>query len=244
MKEQLKLLPLHKHPEFKDACVEMLNKEWPRNVTLRCRFLDSSCDDLPTCLILLLTDENGSDILVGHSKLTVIYNEENSVFIESVIIHHDYRGRGFGKVLMSKTEEYAANLGFKTIVLNTKLKGFYSKLGYKFSEPVCLIRHNASKALAHTFKYKFNSSEYNKNCTLNFNNCNSLHFDNSKTPLALKLSSTNDSSTPPSLPPPPPPPPPPSRPVTFRNRSVLNESKDLYPLEENVHIFMRKTITY
>lgn len=208
----------------------------------RYRFLDSSCDALPTCLILLLRNENGPDIVVGHAKLTVIYNEENSVFIESVIIHHDYRGRGFGKVLMSKTEEYAANLGFKTFVLNTKLEGFYNKLGYKFSEPVCLFRHNASRALAHVFKSKFNPTEYNVNCISESNyNCNDSQIDNAKTSLAPNDSDIAKSS---SLPPPPPPPPPQLRPLTLRNSSILNvnESKDLYSLEDNAHIFMRKTI--
>ncbi|XP_069689034.1 N-alpha-acetyltransferase 80-like isoform X3 [Periplaneta americana] len=58
-------------------------------------------DELPTCLVLVLSHE-----VLGHSKISPIPSIPSGCFIESVVIHPDYRGKGLGKFIMACTEDY------------------------------------------------------------------------------------------------------------------------------------------
>lgn len=44
--------------------------------------LESSCDNLPTSLILILYDADG-EIVVGHSKISPLHKMPNGCFVES-----------------------------------------------------------------------------------------------------------------------------------------------------------------
>jgi len=117
--------------------VKLLNYEWPRSDTIRLRGLESSSPDLPSHLVLGSQEEE--DFLVlGHSRISKVPADSSKVFIESVVIHPGLRGKGLGKLLMLKTEEYCLGLGFTTAYLTTHDQQiFYSRCGYKFSESVC-----------------------------------------------------------------------------------------------------------
>ena len=55
------------------------------------------------------------------------------------------RGKGLGKLLMLKTEEYCQGQGFRTAYLTTHDQQiFYSRCGYKFSESVCAFGGSSS----------------------------------------------------------------------------------------------------
>jgi len=59
-----------------------------------------------------------------------------------VVVRKDYRGRGFGKLLMSKIEDYAIHRGYGCSYLTTyDRQGFYRGIGYECCQPVCFIGH-------------------------------------------------------------------------------------------------------
>lgn len=132
----LDVLPLHKHFGYLMQCCELINDEWKRSETARLRSLESSRDELPTSLILIENEKK----VIGHCKLTPIPAMTDACFIESVVISRDIRGKGYGKYLMEKAENYCRDfLDLKTIYLSTKgQEGFYAKLGYTECPPVSI----------------------------------------------------------------------------------------------------------
>ena len=64
-----------------------------------------------------------------------------------------FRGKGLGKILMLKTEEYCLGQGFRTAYLTTHDQQiFYSRCGYKFSEAVCAFGGSSSLNLGNFAK--------------------------------------------------------------------------------------------
>lgn len=145
----MQVLPLHEHPEFMLETCRLINEEWKRSETARLRSLESSCNNLPTCLILLQNNK-----VVGHAKLSVIPSIKNSCFVESVVISKNLRNKGYGTYLMKKTEEFCKNqLHLRSIHLSTKgQENFYSKLGYMKCQPIsiygCPLSHETEKIRA------------------------------------------------------------------------------------------------
>ncbi|XP_066993981.2 N-alpha-acetyltransferase 80 [Anabrus simplex] len=174
----MSVLMIHQYPHLLEECCTLINSEWPRSKTARMRSLLASCDNLPTCLVLVINDQ-----VVGHSKISAIPSIPTGCFVESVVIHSSLRGKGFGKQLMIKTEEFARSLGMQTVFLSTHdQQGFYKKLGYAECAPVTI------------YGYYTTSSGHlsTKTCTK---------------PNIPKTSSISAHNIP--IPPPPPPPPPP-----------------------------------
>ncbi|XP_050425426.1 N-alpha-acetyltransferase 80 [Adelges cooleyi] len=138
--EEFGVLQLHRNKHFIKDCCAVINSEWPRSETARLHSLEASCDTLPTSLVLVKKlENNGNKAVIGHSKITPIPSMLGSCFVESVVIDHRYRGKGLGKFLMYKTEEYIKTLGINTVYLSTKDKeDFYSKLGYVRCPPVSI----------------------------------------------------------------------------------------------------------
>jgi len=135
------LIPVHEIEEGRDRliqeCMMILNHEWPRSETIRKRSLESSNPSFPMNLILIETFGSIEKVL-GHSRISKIPADNDAVFIESVIVHPFLRGKGIGKYLMLKSEEFVIKLGYKVAYLTTHDKQiFYSCCGYKFSEAVC-----------------------------------------------------------------------------------------------------------
>lgn len=131
----LKVLPLHQHIKYTQQCCDLINKEWKRSDTARLRSLECSCDNLPTCLILVQNDR-----VIGHLKLTPIPNRKHTCFIESVVIDDKMRGQGLGTHLMKWAEEHCRNnLNLNEIYLSTRgQEGFYRKLGYIECPPISI----------------------------------------------------------------------------------------------------------
>jgi len=73
--------------------------------------------------------------LVGVLVLTPLNNIE--IKMRQVAIYESFRGKGIGTKLVVYAEEFAKNLGYKKIILNSRKTAveFYEKLGYtKVSE--------------------------------------------------------------------------------------------------------------
>ncbi|XP_077285975.1 N-alpha-acetyltransferase 80 [Arctopsyche grandis] len=132
----LSVVALHQHPELMKQCCILVNEEWPRSETARMLSLQTSCDKMPTCLVLLTGDKK----VIGHCKLTPIPSIKDSCFVESVVIDKALRGKRMGTFLMQASEEYCRLvLNLKTIHLSTKGQEiFYQKLGYNICEPISI----------------------------------------------------------------------------------------------------------
>ena len=99
----------------------ILNHEWPRSETIRKRSLESSNPGFPMNLILVETFGSTNKVL-GHARISKIPANQDAVFIESVIIHPHLRGKGIGKYLMLKTEEFVKSLhSVKSTSLETQI---------------------------------------------------------------------------------------------------------------------------
>ena len=57
-----------------------------------------------------------------------------SVYIDTLWVHENFRGKGLGSKLVKKVEDFARKQGIKYITLDTmsfQAPGFYKKLGYE-----------------------------------------------------------------------------------------------------------------
>ncbi|XP_030748191.1 N-alpha-acetyltransferase 80 [Sitophilus oryzae] len=150
---------LHRNPQYLQKCCDLINSEWKRSDTARFRSLESSCDQLPTSLILL----RGNKVL-GHVKLSVIPSIPNSCFIESVVIAHNERGKGLGTLLMQKAEDYCRTvLHLDVVYLSTKgQEEFYRKLGYIECMPIS-IYGSFTPTVQNSFKNNINVERISTN---------------------------------------------------------------------------------
>ncbi|XP_043563667.1 N-alpha-acetyltransferase 80-like isoform X4 [Chiloscyllium plagiosum] len=142
--EDLRAVPLHHYPEFVEACADLINEEWKRSKASRIHSLQKSSNCFPVCLVLIRTLKNAGrprnetkGQLVGHSRLSHVVGKPTGLFVETVVVAKEFRGKGYGRKLMEATEAYAKLRGFNTLYLTTHDKQhFYSHLGYVLSNPV------------------------------------------------------------------------------------------------------------
>ncbi|BES98857.1 N-acetyltransferase 6 (GCN5-related) [Nesidiocoris tenuis] len=131
--EFLQVMAMHECKHLIMEACNLINSEWPRSKTARLQSLFMSCDKFPTSLVLILNDFQ----IVGHVKLSEITVGGPDIILESVIIHKEHRGKGWGKMLMEDAEDYVRRRGKKMIYLSTRgQEGFYEKLGYEVCKPL------------------------------------------------------------------------------------------------------------
>ncbi|XP_044129098.1 N-alpha-acetyltransferase 80 [Bufo gargarizans] len=223
------LVPLHHHPDLTASCAKLLNQTWKRSLGARMHSLERSADEFPLCLVLVGAPEGPA---LGHARLCRVVGLQDSLFVESVVVSAELRGKGYGRKLMEATERYARGRGFQNLYLTTHDKqDFYHHLGYRLSEPVQNMG-SLNSLLPATMIQKMVASKTNptsnhhpvsstappsSNCSMSpppppppSSNC-------SMSPPPPPPSSSNCSMSPPPPPPPsstcsmsPPPPPPPS----------------------------------
>lgn len=68
---------------------------------------------------------------VATGRLYAIDTER--VMLGRIVVLEEYRGKGLGRAVVQEAEQWAAELGFVTAVLESRLEktGFYEKLGYQ-----------------------------------------------------------------------------------------------------------------
>lgn len=136
----MELVELHNHPEYINACCNILNNEWKRSHTARFHSLSKSSSNLPASLVLLKPRQGQESEVIGHSKLCRVLHDDKACFVESVIVIPEERGKGYGKLIMKLTEEYARKKGFARCYLSTHDKErFYDAIGYSACSPICGI---------------------------------------------------------------------------------------------------------
>nr|XP_054602326.1 N-alpha-acetyltransferase 80 isoform X2 [Nothobranchius furzeri] len=133
---RIRAVPIHQRPDLLVPCADLVNSEWQRSQAARVHSLQKSCSEFPVCLVLL-QGERGSERLLGHVRLTRVVSHSSGLFVESVVVSKEERGKGYGRILMEETERYAKRRGFKRLSLTTHDKQhFYAHLGYVLSTPV------------------------------------------------------------------------------------------------------------
>ncbi|XP_026223748.1 N-alpha-acetyltransferase 80 [Anabas testudineus] len=129
-------VPIHRRPDLLIPCADLVNSEWQRSQGARVHALQKSCSEFPISLVLLQGHKE-TERLLGHVRLSRVVGHSSSLFIESVVVSKEERGKGYGRILMQETECYAKRRGFKRLCLTTHDKQhFYAHLGYVLSMPV------------------------------------------------------------------------------------------------------------
>jgi GNAT superfamily N-acetyltransferase/predicted nucleotidyltransferase len=80
------------------------------------------------------------------ASLTMSHNNDDEIKIGMMAVNKDYRGLGYGRLLISHAEKLAKKYNYKRIILGSRLSAisFYSKMGYK---PLIMIQDLSFKDL-------------------------------------------------------------------------------------------------
>jgi len=219
----MEVVPVHllegpRRSQILTQTVSILNYEWPRSETIRLRGLESSTQQLPSNLVMVLKGEETR--VIGHARISRIPANPQDLFLESVVIHPGLRGLGLGKLLVLEVEQYCKDkLGTRAMHLTTHdQQVFYSRCGYTFSEPVCAFG-GSSKLNMSVFSRKEESQTLPKKSSQQSSNGFSSQIPSTisislseSQPPSIRPSHGSKPSPPPSnlaSPPPPGPPPPP-----------------------------------
>ncbi|CRK94631.1 CLUMA_CG008131, isoform A [Clunio marinus] len=167
IKEQLiqkyyKVVAIHKRQDLLDDTIRLINSHWPKSRSERLSILGASKDDLPISLIVtfkekLCDDSEESKSLsfneilleaqeiiptkvLGHLRLVPVPADEKACFIESMVVHRDYRGNGIGSFFIQEAEKFCEEvLHLKSIFLSTYDSGeFYMKIGFQLTKAICV----------------------------------------------------------------------------------------------------------
>lgn len=79
--------------------------------------------------------------VLGHVRLVPVPSDEKACFIESMVVHNDFRGKGVGSFLISEAEKFCEQvLHLKSIYLSTYDSGeFYMKIGFNITSAICVF---------------------------------------------------------------------------------------------------------
>ncbi|XP_072536953.1 uncharacterized protein naa80 [Salminus brasiliensis] len=127
----IRMVPLHERWDLVEACAELLNTQWQRSMGARLHGLRQSSNSYPVNLVLLEGEK-----LIGHARVSRVLGSR-SLFVESVVVQPELRGKGYGRALMDGVERYARGRGGTRLYLTTHDKQhFYAHLGFVPSRPV------------------------------------------------------------------------------------------------------------
>ena len=165
-----RVVAIHKRHDLVDETIRLINSHWPKSRSERLSILGSSKDDLPMSLIVTfkqketdpskeirimndiffnrqqadaptLCSETGKPInVLGHLRLVPVPADDKACFVESMVIHHDFRGKGIGSFFIHETEKFCEQvLHLKSIFLSTYDSGeFYMKIGFQLTSAICV----------------------------------------------------------------------------------------------------------
>lgn len=88
-----------------------------------------------------ICSETGKTInVLGHLRLVPVPADNKACFIESMVIHHDFRGKGIGSFFIRSAEKFCEEvLHLKSIFLSTYDSGeFYMKIGFQLTSAICV----------------------------------------------------------------------------------------------------------
>lgn len=89
----------------------------------------------------IVCSETGKLInVLGHLRLVPVPADNKACFIESMVIHHDFRGKGIGSFFINAAEKFCEQvLHLKSMFLSTYDSGeFYMKIGFQLTSAICV----------------------------------------------------------------------------------------------------------
>lgn len=112
IESNFKAVAIHKRQDLLDETIKLINDHWPKSRAERLSILGSSKDDLPISLILTVKRNGSEDEVMramfgdyqmrgkkikvfGHLRLVPVPADDKACFIESMVVHHDMRGKIF-----------------------------------------------------------------------------------------------------------------------------------------------------
>lgn len=170
LEKYYQVVAIHKRHDLVDETIRLINSHWPKSRSERLSILGSSKENLPMSLIItfkktepdpsketrIINDiffnrqtadaptycsETGRPIKVlGHLRLVPVPADDKACFIESMVIHNDFRGKGLGSFFINETEKFCEQvLHLKSIFLSTYDSGeFYMKIGFELTTAICV----------------------------------------------------------------------------------------------------------
>lgn len=165
-----RVIEIHKRHDLVDETIRLINSHWPKSRSERLSILGSSKDDLPISLIVtfkrkepdssketrIMNDiffdrqqadaptiysETGRPLnVLGHLRLVPVPADDKACFVESMLVHHDFRGKGIGSFFIREAEKFCEQvLHLKSIFLSTYDSGeFYMKIGFQLTSAICV----------------------------------------------------------------------------------------------------------
>lgn len=164
------VVAIHKRHDLVDETIRLINSHWPKTRSERLSILGASRDNLPMSLIVTfrrkepdqsketriindiffnrqtadaptICSETGKPIKVlGHLRLVKVPADDKACFVESMVIHNEFRGKGLGSFFINEAEKFCEQvLHLKSIFLSTYDSGeFYMKIGFRLTTAICV----------------------------------------------------------------------------------------------------------
>lgn len=135
-----------------DELMDMTYEEWgmffrssKQNKIDRIKTSILNDDEFPKVYVLKKDEKLIGSFTIKDKDLD---NCDLSPFVVCVLIKKEYRGMGYGKILLDYIREITDNK-YSQMYLTTKLDGFYEKIGFEFVDNV---NHNGE--IEKLYKYK------------------------------------------------------------------------------------------
>ena len=148
----IKLYDLKDCLEDLDELMDMTYEEWgmffrssKQNKIDRIKASILNGDEFPKVYVLKKGEKLIGSFTIKDKDLD---NCDLSPFVVCVLIKKEYRGKGYGKILLDYIREITDD-NYNQMYLTTKLNGFYEKIGFKFVDNV---NHNGE--IEKLYKYK------------------------------------------------------------------------------------------
>ena len=127
--EQLEFRQLNLNSEQElEQVLAMLQADWPERADGELESLMLSNKSFPVSFVLLSTI---SQSVIGHSRLTTLAGNKAGLFVENVVVDSNFRGKGYGKLLMILTKKESLKRGYSELYLATAdQQSFYEHIGY------------------------------------------------------------------------------------------------------------------
>ena len=130
----LRVISLREEPEYAQAATAFIQSKWPEVPPKVYEDCISHCLNSPSPLPQWYILASNTEI-IGCASLVpsdCISRADLWPWLCALFIEEDWRGRGYGLLLIDRARRDCLRLGFKSIYLTTDHVGYYEKFGFKY----------------------------------------------------------------------------------------------------------------